>query len=69
MCLTRSLTLEVSERNWRSGARRWKAPEPSMKGGYQGLYVSHVQQANHGRRPGFPGRMPRVTSTVTRESH
>ena len=51
----------------RSGAQAWKAPEPSMKGGYQGLYVDHVQQANKGADLDF--LVGCRGSTVLRESH
>jgi L-arabonate dehydrase len=44
----RRLTLHVSDEELKKRRAAWKAPEPSMKGGYQGLYVKHVQQANTG---------------------
>ncbi len=63
----RSLTLEVSEQELAKRRASWKAPEPSMKGGYQGLYVSHVQQANLGADLDF--LVGCRGATVTRESH
>jgi L-arabonate dehydrase len=45
----------------------WRAPEPSMKAGYQGLYVKHVQQANTGADLDF--LVGCRGSTVLRESH
>ena len=56
----RRLHLDVSDAELAKRRAAWKAPEPSMKGGYQGLYVKHVQQANTRRRPRLPGRVPRV---------
>ena len=43
----RSLTLDVDGARWRGGAPRGSAPEPPA-GGYAGLYVKHVQQADRG---------------------
>ncbi len=63
----RTLTLEVSEEELAKRRASWQAPEPSMKGGYQGLYVSHVQQANMGADLDF--LVGCRGATVTRESH
>jgi dihydroxy-acid dehydratase len=63
----RSLTLHVSEEELRKRRAAWKAPEQAMKGGYQGLYVKHVQQANTGADLDF--LVGCRGSTVLRESH
>jgi dihydroxy-acid dehydratase len=63
----RRLTLEVSDEELAKRRASWKAPEPSMKGGYQGLYVNHVQQANTGADLDF--LVGCRGSTVLRESH
>jgi L-arabonate dehydrase len=63
----RSLTLHVSEEELKKRRAEWKAPEPAMKGGYQGLYVEHVQQANRGADMDF--LVGCRGSTVVRESH
>jgi L-arabonate dehydrase len=44
----RRLHLEVSEEELHRRRSAWRPPEPSMRGGYQGLYVQHVQQASAG---------------------
>jgi L-arabonate dehydrase len=63
----RRLTLHVSEEELKKRRAAWKAPEPSMKGGYQGLYVKHVQQANTGADLDF--LVGCRGATVLRESH
>ena len=63
----RSLTLHVSEEELKKRRAAWKAPEPSMRGGYQGLYVEHVLQANTGADLDF--LVGCRGSTVLRESH
>jgi L-arabonate dehydrase len=44
----RRLHLDVSEEALAARRGKWRAPEPTMKGGYQQLYVEHVMQANTG---------------------
>jgi L-arabonate dehydrase len=44
----RRLHLDVSDEELERRRANWKAPEPSMKGGYQELYVQRVTQANVG---------------------
>lgn len=63
----RTLTLHVSDEELKRRRAAWKAPEPSMKGGYQGLYVKHVQQANTGADLDF--LVGCRGSVVLRESH
>ena len=63
----RTLTLDVSDEELQKRRAAWKAPEPSMTGGYQGLYVQHVQQANVGADLDF--LVGCRGSTVLRESH
>jgi L-arabonate dehydrase len=63
----RTLTLDVTDEELAKRRASWKAPEPSMKGGYQGLYVKHVQQANVGADLDF--LVGCRGSTVLRESH
>jgi L-arabonate dehydrase len=63
----RRLTLDVSADELAKRRAAWRAPEPSMKGGYQGLYVKHVQQANIGADLDF--LVGCRGSTVLRESH
>jgi L-arabonate dehydrase len=63
----RSLTVHVSDDELKRRRAAWKAPEPSMKGGYQGLYIKHVQQANVGADMDF--LVGCRGSTVPRESH
>jgi dihydroxy-acid dehydratase len=63
----RRLSLEVSDEELAKRRASWKAPEPAMKGGYQGLYVNHVQQANTGADLDF--LVGCRGSTVLRESH
>ena len=63
----RRLLLDVSDEELARRRAVWKAPEPSMKGGYQGLYVEHVQQANTGADMDF--LVGCRGSVVLRESH
>jgi len=63
----RTLTIHVSDEELKRRRAEWKAPEPSMKGGYQGLYVKHVQQANTGADLDF--LVGCRGSVVLRESH
>ncbi len=63
----RRLSLEVSDETLAARRAAWKAPEPAMKGGYQGLYVQHVQQANTGADLDF--LVGCRGATVLRESH
>jgi L-arabonate dehydrase len=63
----RRLTLDVSADELAKRHAAWREPEPSMKGGYQGLYVKHVQQANTGADLDF--LVGCRGSTVLRESH
>ncbi len=44
----RRLHLEVDDAELARRRAEWTAPEPAMKGGYQGLYVQHVMQADKG---------------------
>ena len=63
----RRLNIDVSNEELAKRRAAWKAPEPSMKGGYQGLYVDHVLQANTGADLDF--LVGCRGSTVLRESH
>jgi L-arabonate dehydrase len=63
----RTLTCDVPEEELAKRRAAWKAPEPSMKGGYQGLYVEHVQQASVGADMDF--LVGCRGSVVLRESH
>jgi L-arabonate dehydrase len=63
----RRLTIDVPDDELAKRRAEWRAPEPSMKGGYQGLYVKHVQQANTGADLDF--LVGCRGSTVLRESH
>jgi dihydroxy-acid dehydratase len=44
----RKLHLDISEEEFHTRIAQWKKPEPSMKGGYQSLYVERVMQADKG---------------------
>jgi L-arabonate dehydrase len=44
----RKLHLEVSDEILARRRAKWRQPEPAMDGGYQKLYVDHVQQACDG---------------------
>ena len=63
----RRLNIDVSNDELEKRRAAWKAPVPSMKGGYQGLYVDHVLQANTGADLDF--LVGCRGSTVLRESH
>jgi L-arabonate dehydrase len=63
----RTLTLDVPDEELQKRRAAWTAPEPTMKGGYQGLYVNHVQQANVGADLDF--LVGCRGSKVLRESH
>jgi dihydroxy-acid dehydratase len=63
----RSLKIDVADEELKKRRAAWKAPEPAMKSGYQGLYVEHVQQANKGADMDF--LVGCRGSTVLRESH
>jgi L-arabonate dehydrase len=63
----RRLTIDVPDEELAKRRAAWRAPEPSMKGGYQGLYVEHVQQANTGADMDF--LVGCRGSVVLRESH
>ncbi|MEQ8766712.1 MAG: IlvD/Edd family dehydratase [Planctomycetota bacterium] len=45
---SRKLHLAVPGEELTRRAAKWTAPEPAMKGGYQSLYVDHVEQADQG---------------------
>ncbi len=63
----RVLTINVADEELTRRRKEWKAPEPPMKGGYQGLYVEHVQQANTGAD--FDFLIGCRGAEVLRESH
>jgi L-arabonate dehydrase len=63
----RRLSVDVPDDELAKRRASWKAPEPSMKGGYQGLYVEHVQQASVGADMDF--LVGCRGSVVLRESH
>jgi len=63
----RLLSVDVPDDELARRRASWKAPEPSMKGGYQGLYVEHVQQASVGADMDF--LVGCRGSVVLRESH
>lgn len=42
------LHLDISDEELQTRSKQWRAPRPSMGGGYQELYVQHVMQANTG---------------------
>jgi len=44
----RRLHLDVPEDELARRRGAWRPPEPTMTGGYQSLYVAHVQQADRG---------------------
>jgi dihydroxy-acid dehydratase len=45
---SRRLHLDVSPEELEQRRSQWQPPVNPMKGGYQQLYVDHVQQANTG---------------------
>ncbi len=63
----RNLNLEVSDEELERRRQAWSAPEHSMKGGYQQLYVDHVLQANQGCDMDF--LVGNRGAAVPRESH
>jgi L-arabonate dehydrase len=63
----RTLNLRVSDDELNRRRASWRAPEPPMRGGYQGLYVEHVQQANTGAD--FDFLIGCRGARVSRESH
>ena len=63
----RRLHLDVAQDALDRRRAQWKKPELPMKGGYQQLYVEHVNQANTGADLDF--LLGRRGTTVTRESH
>jgi L-arabonate dehydrase len=63
----RRLHLEVAQDELDRRRAQWQKPELPMKGGYQQLYVEHVNQANTGAD--FDFLLGRRGTVVTRESH
>jgi dihydroxy-acid dehydratase len=63
----RTLNLRVPDHELRQRRAAWRRPEPSMRGGYQGLYVEHVLQANTGAD--FDFLLGCRGAAVPRESH
>lgn len=63
----RRLQLEVGEEELARRAAEWSPPPPQMVGGYQGLYVEHVQQADRGADLDF--LVGCRGAAVPRESH
>ena len=63
----RMLAIDVTDEELQTRRAAWTAPAPAMTGGYQGLYVEHVQQANTGADLDF--LVGCRGSTVLRESH
>jgi L-arabonate dehydrase len=63
----RKIHLDVSEEELAARRSQWKRPEPTMKGGYQQLYVDHVMQANKGAD--FDFLIGCRGAAVPRESH
>jgi dihydroxy-acid dehydratase len=63
----RTLELEVSVDELERRKRAWSPPEHAMKGGYQGLYVERVLQADRGADLDF--LVGRRGAEVPRESH
>lgn len=63
----RRLHLEVADEELERRRAEWKPPVPTMKGGYQQLYVDHVMQANTGADLDF--LVGCRGTVVTRESH
>ncbi|MBW8910144.1 MAG: dihydroxy-acid dehydratase [Mesorhizobium sp.] len=45
---SRKLHLDVSDEELARRRQSWQPPVPAMRGGYQGLYVDHVLQADRG---------------------
>jgi dihydroxy-acid dehydratase len=63
----RSLSHEVPAAEIERRRSKWRPPEPAMKGGYQGLYVERVLQADRGADLDF--LVGRRGADVPRESH
>ena len=63
----RRLHLEVAQEELDRRRAQWQQPELPMKGGYQQLYVEHVNQANTGAD--FDFLLGCRGAVVTRESH
>ncbi len=63
----RKIHLDVPDAELEKRRAAWKKPEPAMKGGYQGLYVEHVMQADKGAD--FDFLLGRRGADVPRESH
>ena len=61
------LNLDVDEGELERRRGEWSPPAPAMAGGYQGLYVEHVQQANLGADLDF--LVGCRGAAVPRESH
>ena len=63
----RRLHLDVSDEELERRRAEWKEPEPTMKGGYQSMYIKHVLQADEGVDLDF--LVGCRGSAVPRESH
>ncbi|WP_426109825.1 L-arabinonate dehydratase [Massilia sp. PWRC2] len=63
----RRLHLDVADDELARRRALWRAPEPAMRGGYQSLYIKHVQQADQGADLDF--LVGCRGSKVPRESH
>lgn len=63
----RKLHLDVSEQELARRRQSWQPPEPAMHGGYQGLYVDHVLQADRGADLDF--LVGNRGHAIPRESH
>jgi len=63
----RTLNLQVSDDELARRRAEWRPPEPAARGGYQGLYLEHVLQANTGAD--FDFLLGRRGAAVPRESH
>jgi L-arabonate dehydrase len=63
----RTLNLQVSDDELARRRSEWRPPEPAARGGYQGLYLDHVLQANTGAD--FDFLLGHRGAAVPRESH
>jgi L-arabonate dehydrase len=63
----RTLNVRVPDEELQRRRASWRAPESQMRGGYQGLYTEHVQQANTGAD--FDFLVGCRGAVVARESH
>ena len=63
----RKLHVDVSESELATRRAAWRKPEPSMKGGYQSLYIERVMQADKGAD--FDFLVGCRGAAVARESH